>query len=64
MAKVTFLGLGVMGYPMAGHLVKSGDEVCVYNRTGAKAVAWAKEYGGTSAPTPRELDAGEAPHSP
>ena len=53
MAKVTFLGLGVMGYPMAGHLVKSGHEVCVYNRTPAKAEKWVAEHGGTSAPTPR-----------
>lgn len=58
MAKVTFLGLGVMGYPMAGHLVKAGHEVCVYNRTAAKAEAWAKEHGGTSAATPREAAAG------
>ena len=58
MAKVTFLGLGVMGYPMAGHLVKAGHEGCVYNRTAAKAEAWAKEHGGTSAATPREAAAG------
>jgi 3-hydroxyisobutyrate dehydrogenase len=55
MAKVAFLGLGVMGYPMAGHLLKKGGhEVTVYNRTGAKAQQWAKEYGGKHAPTPRE----------
>jgi 2-hydroxy-3-oxopropionate reductase len=55
MAKVAFLGLGVMGYPMAGHLLKKGGhDVTVYNRTPAKAAQWAKEYGGKSAPTPRE----------
>lgn len=53
MAKVSFLGLGVMGYPMAGHLVTAGHEVCVYNRTTAKAEAWAKEHGGRFATTPR-----------
>ncbi len=55
MAKVAFLGLGVMGYPMAGHLLKKGGhDVTVFNRTAAKAQQWAKEYGGKSAPTPRE----------
>ncbi len=55
MAKVAFLGLGVMGYPMAGHLLKKGGhDVTVYNRTPAKAQQWAKEYGGKSAATPRE----------
>jgi 3-hydroxyisobutyrate dehydrogenase-like beta-hydroxyacid dehydrogenase len=55
MAKVAFLGLGVMGYPMAGHLQKKGGhEVAVFNRTGAKAAQWAKEYGGKHAPSPRE----------
>jgi len=55
MAKVAFLGLGVMGYPMAGHLVKKGGhDVTVYNRTAAKAQQWAKEYGGKHAPTPRD----------
>src|SRR5205085_2265774 len=50
MAKVAFLGLGVMGYPMAGHLQKKGGhEVTVYNRTAAKAQQWAKEYGGKQA---------------
>ncbi|GHG84467.1 NAD(P)-dependent oxidoreductase [Pseudodonghicola xiamenensis] len=58
MAKVAFLGLGVMGYPMAGHLVTAGHEVTVYNRTAAKAEAWVKEHGGTSAPTPAEAVAG------
>ncbi|MEM8777164.1 MAG: NAD(P)-dependent oxidoreductase [Pseudomonadota bacterium] len=52
MAKLAFLGLGVMGYPMAGHLQAAGHDVCVYNRTGAKAEAWAKEHGGRSATTP------------
>jgi 3-hydroxyisobutyrate dehydrogenase len=60
MAKVAFLGLGVMGYPMAGHLAKKGGhEVTVYNRTGAKAQAWVKEYGGRSAPTPKEAAQGQ-----
>jgi 3-hydroxyisobutyrate dehydrogenase-like beta-hydroxyacid dehydrogenase len=55
MAKVAFLGLGVMGYPMAGHLLKKGGhDVTVYNRTTAKAQQWAKEYGGKHALTPRE----------
>src|SRR5690349_12555180 len=55
MAKVAFLGLGVMGYPMAGHLLKKGGhDVTVYNRTAAKAERWAKEYGGKRAATPRE----------
>ena len=55
MAKLAFLGLGVMGYPMAGHLLKKGGhEVTVYNRTAAKAQQWAKEYGGKPAATPRE----------
>jgi 3-hydroxyisobutyrate dehydrogenase len=50
MAKVAFLGLGVMGYPMAGHLLKKGGhEVTVYNRTAAKAQQWAKDYGGKHA---------------
>jgi hypothetical protein len=46
MAKLAFLGLGVMGYPMAGHLKAAGHEVTVYNRTAAKAEAWAAEHGG------------------
>lgn len=50
--KVAFLGLGVMGYPMAGHLAKAGHSVCVYNRTGDKAERWVKEYGGSRADTP------------
>jgi 3-hydroxyisobutyrate dehydrogenase len=58
MAKVAFLGLGVMGYPMAGHLVKAGHEVTVYNRTAAKAEAWVAEHGGAMALTPREAAEG------
>ena len=49
---VAFIGLGVMGYPMAGHLAKMGYDVTVFNRTGAKADAWVKEHGGASAATP------------
>ncbi|HEY2754340.1 MAG TPA: NAD(P)-dependent oxidoreductase [Pseudolabrys sp.] len=60
MAKVAFLGLGVMGYPMAGHLkTKGGHDVTVYNRTAAKAEAWVKQYGGKSAPTPKAAAAGQ-----
>ena len=59
MAKVAFLGLGIMGYPMAGHLLKKGGhEVTVYNRNAAKSAQWTKEYGGKSAPTPKEAAAG------
>ncbi|RCK33653.1 oxidoreductase [Thalassospira profundimaris] len=54
MAKCAFIGLGVMGYPMAGHLQKAGHDVTVYNRTNAKAEKWVSEYGGSSAPTPAE----------
>ena len=54
MTKVAFLGLGVMGYPMAGYLAKAGHDVSVYNRTAAKAEKWVAEYGGTAAKTPRE----------
>jgi 3-hydroxyisobutyrate dehydrogenase len=56
MAKVAWIGLGVMGYPMAGHLAKKGGhDLTVYNRNGAKAEAWVKEYGtGTTAPTPAD----------
>ena len=56
--KVAFLGLGVMGYPMAGHLVKAGHEVTVYNRTSKRADAWVAEFGGRAAKTPREAAAG------
>lgn len=52
MARVAFLGLGVMGYPMAGHLARAGHEVSVYNRTQAKAEAWVAQHGGRAAPTP------------
>ncbi|MCM2475716.1 NAD(P)-dependent oxidoreductase [Rhizobium sp. CG5] len=55
MAKVAFIGLGVMGYPMAGHLkAKGGHDLTVYNRTAAKAEAWVKQHGGTAAATPAE----------
>jgi 3-hydroxyisobutyrate dehydrogenase len=56
--KVAFLGLGVMGIPMAGHLSLAGHEVVVYNRSAAKAQAWCGEFKGASAPTPREAAAG------
>ncbi len=60
MAKVAFLGLGVMGYPMAGHLKnKGGHEVTVYNRTAAKAEKWVTQFGGKSAKTPREAAQGQ-----
>jgi len=49
---VAFLGLGVMGYPMAGHLAKAGHHVTVYNRSPDKAARWVAQHGGTSAPTP------------
>ena len=59
---ITFLGLGVMGYPMAGHLALAGHAVTVYNRTTSKSIAWCDEYAGTSGPkhakTPREAAAG------
>ena len=55
MARVGFVGLGVMGFPMAGHLVKAGHSVTVYNRTKAKADAWVAQHGGASASTPREV---------
>ena len=51
-AKVAFIGLGVMGFPMAGHLKAKGHDVTVYNRTGAKAQAWAAKHGGKTAATP------------
>ena len=50
--RVAFIGLGVMGHPMAGHLARAGHRVTVYNRTSAKANAWAREFGGAVAPTP------------
>jgi 3-hydroxyisobutyrate dehydrogenase len=55
--RVAFLGLGVMGYPMAGHLARAGHQVTSYNRTAAKAEAWAHEYGGRHVATPREAAA-------
>jgi 3-hydroxyisobutyrate dehydrogenase len=60
MAKVAFLGLGVMGYPMAGHLKnKGGHEVTVYNRSAAKAAKWVAQFGGKQAATPKEAAAGQ-----
>ncbi len=58
MAKLAFLGLGVMGGPMAGHLQKAGHQVCVYNRTTARAEDWVETYGGAHAKTPREAAQG------
>ena len=60
MAKVAFLGLGVMGFPMAGYLAKAGHDVTVYNRTFSKAEAWVDTYGGTAARTPAEAAEGAA----
>src|SRR5882724_4556168 len=60
MAKVAFLGLGVMGFPMAGHLVvKGGHDVTVFNRTPAKAKAWAEKFGGKTAATPKAAAEGQ-----
>ncbi len=59
MAKVAFIGLGVMGYPMAGHLKAKGHEVTVYNRTPAKAEAWVAQHGGVAPPTPADAAAGQ-----
>ena len=58
MTKIAFLGLGVMGYPMAGHLAAAGHEVIVYNRTAAKAEAWVAQYGGKMALTPAKAAEG------
>ena len=58
MAKLAFLGLGVMGYPMAGHLARHGHQVVVYNRTSAKAEAWAAQHGGAVAATPAQAAQG------
>ncbi|UUY07270.1 NAD(P)-dependent oxidoreductase [Pseudomonas sp. J452] len=58
MAKVAFIGLGVMGSPMAGHLARKGHQVCVYNRSAAKAAAWVAQFAGESAATPREAAQG------
>ncbi|MGH6610612.1 MAG: NAD(P)-dependent oxidoreductase, partial [Burkholderiaceae bacterium] len=55
---VAFLGMGVMGYPMAGHLARAGHRVAVYNRTESKAQQWTKEYGGKVGKTPREAAQG------
>ena len=60
MAKVAFLGLGVMGDPMAGHLVNAGHSVTVYNRSSAKASNWSEQHKGGHQPTPREAAAGQA----
>jgi len=56
--KVAFLGLGVMGFPMAGHLLKAGHQVTVYNRTAARAAAWVEKHGGKNAATPAEAAKG------
>src|SRR5574344_126998 len=58
MAKVAFVGLGVMGYPMAGHLSRAGHQVRVYNRTAAKREAWLNEFAGEGALTPAEAALG------
>ena len=58
MAKTTFLGLGVMGFPMAGHLAAAGHQVTVFNRSPAKAETWVGRHGGASASTPREAAQG------
>jgi 3-hydroxyisobutyrate dehydrogenase len=55
--RVAFIGLGVMGYPMAGHLKKAGHDLTVFNRTAARAGRWVEEFGGVSAPTPAEAAA-------
>ena len=55
--KLAFLGLGVMGYPMAGHLAKAGHSVRVYNRSGAKSAQWVAQHGGSSSATPKEAAA-------
>ena len=56
--RLAFLGLGVMGYPMAGHLARAGHRVTVYNRTGEKAERWTAEFGGTAAASPVEASRG------
>ena len=56
--QIAFIGLGVMGYPMAGHLQRGGFDVTVYNRTSEKADRWVKEYGGSTAPTPAAASEG------
>lgn len=57
MARVAFIGLGVMGYPMAGHIAKAGHDVCVYNRTTEKAEKWVEEFGGSHESTPAKAAA-------
>jgi len=59
MAQAAFIGLGVMGGPMARHLARHGHQVTVYNRSATKALAWVSEHGGKAAPTPREAAAGK-----
>ncbi|HHX83144.1 MAG TPA: NAD(P)-dependent oxidoreductase, partial [Pseudomonadaceae bacterium] len=56
--KTAFIGLGTMGYPMAGHLKEKGHQVCVYNRTGSKAAQWQARYGGEIASSPAEAARG------
>ena len=56
--RVSFIGLGVMGYPMAGHLAKKGYEVRVYNRTAERAAQWVSEHGGDSVLSPAEAAEG------
>ena len=56
--RVSFIGLGVMGYPMAGHLAKNGYEVRVYNRTTERATEWVSQYGGDSVLSPAEAAEG------
>jgi len=58
-AKVAFIGLGVMGFPMAGHLKAKGYDVTVYNRTATKADDWVRKHGGNAAPTPAEAAKGQ-----
>ena len=58
MAKIAFLGMGVMGYPMAGHIAAAGHDVTVYNRTTAKAEAWVAQHGGQHAATPAAAASG------
>jgi 3-hydroxyisobutyrate dehydrogenase len=58
MARVAFIGLGVMGFPMAGHLARAGHDVCVYNRSPAKAQSWVADYGGRDAASPAKATEG------
>lgn len=58
--KIAFIGLGVMGGPMAGHLARAGHDVTVFNRTRSKADAWVEKYGGKSAATPKAAATGAA----